>query len=102
MILKSTMIFENINKMASDNFQENTPSFLEKIKDRLRPVYHKWIAFKTARPKTAWAGLIGGSTFLLVLLFILTVYALIRFEIIDSLPNGNDLAAIENLSLIHI
>ena len=82
--------------MAFDNPQEDTPSFLEKVKDRLRPMYHKWVAFKTARPKTAWLGLIGGSTFLFGFIFIFTFYALIRFEIIDELPSGNDLAAIEN------
>ena len=81
--------------MNSENFKENTSRW-EKIKTKFQPIHAKWLAFKTARPKTAWTTLIGGSLALFGVLFVLTFYSLVRFEVLGSLPNQDELMAIEN------
>ena len=79
-----------------ENTTQDNQSRWEKLSAKIAPIYEKWVAFKTARPKTAWASLIGGSLFLFGGLFILTFYSLIRFEALGHLPATHELRAIEN------
>ena len=82
--------------MNSENFQESTPSRWEAIQTKFEPIHAKWLAFKTARPKTAWTALIGGGLGIFACLFVLVFYSLIRFGALGSLPSQEELMAIEN------
>lgn len=78
-----------------ENTQEKT-TIRENLTTRLAPILQKWNSFKSNRPKTAWATLLGGSVFVFGSLFILTFYGLIRYEALGQLPSVEELQAIEN------